>query len=85
MRRARQNHTNSQIQPKTAVDLFAGSGGLTQGLKKAGFDVIAAVEIDALATKTYQSRPSPLLETPANRPLSQRDRPSLLLIQECWS
>lgn len=37
-----------------AVDLFSGCGGMTQGLKKAGFDVIAAVERESLAAETYR-------------------------------
>ena len=37
-----------------AIDLFCGSGGTTSGLKKSGIDVYAAVEIDKVASETYQ-------------------------------
>ncbi|WP_241640771.1 DNA cytosine methyltransferase [Rosenbergiella epipactidis] len=39
----------------TAIDLFCGAGGLTCGLKKAGFKVIAGVELEAVAARTYKA------------------------------
>ncbi|MGD9807966.1 MAG: DNA cytosine methyltransferase [Deferribacterales bacterium] len=37
-----------------AIDLFAGAGGLTVGLKQAGINVIEAIEIDIDASETYK-------------------------------
>lgn len=38
----------------TAIDLFSGAGGLSVGLKKAGFRVLAGVEVDEVAADSYK-------------------------------
>ncbi len=38
----------------TAIDLFCGCGGTTQGLKNAGFRLLAAIDEDPLSVKTYR-------------------------------
>lgn len=39
----------------TGIDLFAGAGGASAGLQSAGVHVLAAVEIDEVASATYRS------------------------------
>ena len=41
--------------PSTALDLFAGAGGSTEGLKAAEYRVLGAVECDASAARSYSS------------------------------
>lgn len=38
----------------TAVDLFAGAGGMSLGFEQAGFDVLAAVEVDPIPAAVYK-------------------------------
>jgi DNA (cytosine-5)-methyltransferase 1 len=45
--------TRDRFKP-IAIDLFSGSGGLTLGLKKAGFKVVAGVELDSLSAESYR-------------------------------
>ncbi|MBT2787791.1 MULTISPECIES: DNA cytosine methyltransferase [unclassified Halomonas] len=44
----------AQHEIPTAIDIFCGAGGLTVGLKKAGFKVIAGIELSESAAKTYR-------------------------------
>lgn len=44
---------DSQKRP-IGVDLFAGAGGMTLGFEQAGFDVLAAVELDPIHCATHE-------------------------------
>lgn len=46
---------SSKINELTAIDVFAGGGGLTVGLKRSGFKVVGAVELERHAFSTYKS------------------------------
>lgn len=39
----------------TAIDLFCGAGGLSEGFRQAGYTVVAGNDIDAAAGKTYEA------------------------------
>lgn len=38
-----------------SIDLFCGGGGLSEGLKQAGFQVLSAVEFDSIAAETFRA------------------------------
>lgn len=45
-------HMDSKARP-LGIDLFAGAGGMSLGFEQAGFDVVAAVEIDPIHAATH--------------------------------
>jgi len=44
----------SESEAGTVLDLFAGAGGSSEGFIRAGFKVVAAVELDEMAVRTYR-------------------------------
>lgn len=50
-------HVNDHLynEQMKAIDLFAGAGGLSLGLQNAGWEVVAAVEVDKYATATHHA------------------------------
>jgi DNA (cytosine-5)-methyltransferase 1 len=67
--------------PVTAVDLFAGAGGATAGLRQAGIEVLAGVENEPMACASYRANhPDVLLKQQDIRTLdAQRLRRELKL------
>ena len=47
-----------------AIDFFCGGGGMTNGLKAAGIDVIAGIDIDTKCKETYEynNKPAKFIE-----------------------
>ncbi len=48
------HNSHKQNSSKNAIDLFAGAGGLSLGLHRAGWNVVAAIEVDGWAVATYK-------------------------------
>lgn len=80
------------VQAPTAIDLFAGAGGATEGLRQAGFDVVAAIENDPDAAATYRlNHPNVRLSTQDIRVVEPSDlgddsslrSPTLGLLKAC--
>ncbi len=52
-RRRTPSPASARKRPK-AMDLFSGSGGLSLGLKMAGFNVVGGIEVDSLSAESYK-------------------------------
>ena len=65
----------------TAVDLFCGAGGLSEGFRQAGFNVLVGQDYDAAAGKTFEAThpeghlfPYCVTRVPLNRLVSRGGR-----------
>lgn len=53
---------NNSAKEYFAINLFSGCGGLSEGMRQAGFSVVAAIENDKIAAKCYkENHPQTLL------------------------
>lgn len=70
------SRVTSQQVVHTAVDLFGGAGALGLGFKRAGFSIVAAVEIERNAAQTYRlNHPGvPVLEASVEKVTADRLR-----------
>ncbi len=68
--------TDVSAQKPTAVSLFSGCGGFCEGVRTAGFEVKAAVEIDRFAAETYRANfpTTPLYEGDATNFLNEESK-----------
>lgn len=67
-------HHDSRTKRLSAVDFFAGCGGLSLGLRRAGFQVKAAIEIDAKRARTFSlNHPNTLMFQRDIRALSGKE------------
>jgi DNA (cytosine-5)-methyltransferase 1 len=53
MGKLRHSAEKANLSKKTSIDLFAGCGGLSLGLKNAGFEVLFASDINPICANTY--------------------------------
>lgn len=58
--RARSSRSRGRRRP-TAIDLFAGAGGLSLGLQQAGFDVLMGLDFDHHVLETYRTNHGKML------------------------
>lgn len=55
MNKGGDNITKATARPFTAIELFAGAGGLALGIERAGFDTLALIEFDKDAAATLKA------------------------------